>query len=435
MKSSDADNRDRGSSSLSRRLLLAGAAAVAAISTLPASAEDEQEGGDDQDRDDDRGRGGGGTTLAYVGTYTPNGKGIHRFRVDPASGALTDQKIFDTTGDPSTRNPSWIAFDPSRKFLYAANEIANFNGTTTGSVSAYSVNGANGDLTLLNTVTSGGAGPAHLSVDPLGKFVFVANYGGGNVAVLPIQANGSLGNPTDVKADNSACSPACPVGPIHAAKAPPGSFAISGHDAPHAHMIQADPAGNFVIVNDLGLDLTQVWKLDRANGKLTNPKNVASSPGAGPRHFAFHPNGRFFYSLNEEASTLAFMTYDAATGTLTPVQEISTLPAAFVGTNFTSEVAVSRNGRFVYAANRLHDTIAVFAIGPSGRATLLGEEATRGDYPRSFGIEPSGRFMYVCNHRGDAVTTFRLDGGGSELRFTGQYTAIGSPAVITFLRV
>jgi 6-phosphogluconolactonase len=436
MKSSDADDRDRGSGPLSRRFLLAGAAAAAAISTLPVSAEDDRDRGDDRgddrddDRDDDRGRGGAGTTLAYVGTYTPNGQGIHRFKVDPTSGALTQEKVF-----PSSVNPAWIAFGPGKRFLYSANEVANFNGTTTGSVSAYAVNRANGDLTLLNTVTSGGAGPAHLSVDPLGKFVFVANYGGGNVAVLPILANGSLGGPTDVKADNSACSPACPVGPTHAANAPPGSFAISGHDAPHAHMIEADPAGNYVIVNDLGLDLTQVWKLDRANGKLTDPKNVASSPGAGPRHFAFHPNGRWFYSLNEEASTLAFMIYDAATGTLTPVQEISTLPAAFVGTNFTSEVAVSRNGRFVYAANRLHDTIAVFAIGPNGRVRLLGEEWTRGDYPRSFGIEPTGRFMYVCNHRGDSVVTLRIDGGGGDLRFTGQYTAVGSPAVITFLRI
>src|SRR5262249_49591323 len=155
-----------------------------------------------------------------------------------------------------------------------------------------------------------------------------------NIAVLPINPDGSLANPSDVKADASACPGSCPVGPTKAAKAPPGSFAISGHDAPHAHMIQADPAGNYVIAIDLGLDLTQVWKLDRVNGKLRDPKNFPSSPGAGPRHFAFHPNGRWFYSLNEEASTLAFMTYNAATGVLTAVQEVATLPAAFVGTNF-----------------------------------------------------------------------------------------------------
>jgi 6-phosphogluconolactonase (cycloisomerase 2 family) len=263
----------------------------------------------------------------------------------------------------------------------------------------------------------------------------VANYGGGNVAVLPINADGSLGRPTDIQQDANAClpGPRCPVGPIIAQNAPPGSFARSGHDAPHAHAIDTDPAGNYAIANDLGLDLTIIWKFDRVSGKLLDPKRFPSSPGAGPRHFAFHPNGRWFYSLNEEASTLAFMIYDANSGSLQPVDEISTLPKDFAGTNFTSEVMVSPNGRFVYAANRLHDTIAIFSISGSGRPELIGEEWTRGDYPRSFNIDPSGRFMYVCNHRGDSVVTFRIDGDGRHLRFKGQYTPVGSPAVIVFL--
>jgi 6-phosphogluconolactonase (cycloisomerase 2 family) len=146
----------------------------------------------------------------------------------------------------------------------------------------------------------------------------------------------------------------------------------------------------------------------------------------------FHPNGRWFYSLNEEASTLAFMTYNAATGTLHPISEIQTLPPEFVGTNFTSEVRISANGNYVYAANRLHDTVAIFSIEASGQPTLIGEEWTRGDYPRSFTIDPSGSFMYVCNHRGDSVTSFRLY-DGSVLEFTGKYTPVGSPAVIVFL--
>jgi 6-phosphogluconolactonase len=400
---------------VSRRSLLKGVAAIGAVTTLgaarPAPAAKP-----------------GGRVLAYVGTYTPNGQGIYLFEVDGSTGALTQLKVF-----PSMVNPSWIAFDPTNRFLYSANEISNFNGTTTGSVSAYAVNAGNGDLTLLNTVTSGGAGPAHLSVDPLGKFVFVANYGGGNVAVLPVQGNGSLGNPTHVVNDTSACTPACPVGPTHAVNAPPGSFAISGHDAPHAHMIQTDPAGNFVIANDLGLDLTIVWQLNRPAGQLINHQTVPSSAGAGPRHFAFHPNGVWFYSLNEEASTIAFMTYDAASGVLTPVEEISTLPDEFVGTNFTSEVLVSQDGKIVYAANRLHDTIASFSIDHNGALTLVGEEWTRGDYPRSFNIDPNGQFMYVCNHRGDSVTTYRVHAGSGKLTFTDQYTAVGSPAVITFL--
>jgi 6-phosphogluconolactonase (cycloisomerase 2 family) len=420
MESNDIQQRGGSAGAVARRVVLAGAAAVAAARSVPVSA---------QSTGDGEGRPRRGATLAYVGTYTPNGQGIHLFRVDAATGALTPIKVF-----PSTTNPSWIALDPQQKFLYAANEIANFNGTTAGSVSAYAVDRSNGDLTLLNTVSSQGAGPAHLSVTPSGKFVLVANYGGGSVAVLPVHPDGSLGNATDVKRDADACSPACAVGPTHAQKAPPGSFAVSGHDAPHAHMVQTDPAGNFAVVNDLGLDLTIIWKLDGVNGKLSAPKTVASSPGAGPRHFAFHPNGRYFYSLNEEASTLAFLTYDAGSGSLSPVQELSTLPPAFVGTDFTSEVRVSDDGRFVYAANRLHDTVATFAVGPTGALTRLGEEWTRADYPRSFTIEPSGKFLYVCNHRGDSITTFRLEGDGRELTFTGQYTPVGSPAVITFLR-
>src|SRR6266511_1696044 len=231
MESKEAQQPDGAATPVSRRTFLAGVAAVAAAQSVSLASVSRAE---TEDHNHQGGHENGGGLLAYVGTYTPNGQGIHLFGGDQGSGALTPIKVF-----PSTVNPSWLAFDPGHKFLYAGNEIANFNGTTTGSVSAYAVNQTTGDLTLLNTVTSGGAGPAHVSVDPSSKFAFVANYGGGNVAVLPINPDGSLGNPTDVKADNSACSPACPVGPIHAQKAPPG---------------------NFVIVNDLGLDLTQVWK-------------------------------------------------------------------------------------------------------------------------------------------------------------------------------
>jgi 6-phosphogluconolactonase (cycloisomerase 2 family) len=381
-------------------------------------------------------RGQRGTQLAYVGCYTPNGQGIYLFQMNPKTGELTQIKVFQGTDTPlvSTRNPSWLAFDPQKKYLYAANEISNFSGTTTGAVSAFAIDQSNGDLTYLNSMSSRGGGPAHLSVDPSGKFVLVANYGGGNVAVLPILSNGSLGSATDVKRDADACVPApCPVGPTRAEKAPPGSFAISGHNAPHAHMIDTDPAGDFVIVNDLGLDLTIVWKFDKTAGMLSDPKTFPSSLGAGPRHFVFHPNGRWFYSLNEEASTLAFMTYDARTGMLSPREEIQTLPAEFVGTNFTSEVIVSHDGKFVYAANRLHDTIAIFSIDRNGAPTLVDEEWTRGDYPRNCNIDPTGNFLYACNQRSDAITTFRIDGDGSHLKFTGQYTPVGSPAVIVFL--
>jgi 6-phosphogluconolactonase (cycloisomerase 2 family) len=365
-----------------------------------------------------------GSVLAYVGAYTPNGQGIYLFSLDLATGALTQIKV--AAPIPS---PSWLAIHPNGNYLYAVNEISNFNGGTSGSVTALAINRANGDLTLLNVVSSQGGGPAHLSVDPLGQFVYVANYGGGSFAVLPILSNGSLGNATDVHLDVGS------VGPTKATNAPPGSFAISGHDAPHAHMIQADAAGAFVFGADLGQDRIYSWKLDRPNGRLlpNSPAFVAVPPGDGPRHFAFHPSGAFFYSLQEEASTLMTYGYDAATGSLTQQQIVSTLPEAFVGTNFTSEVRVSQDGNFVYAANRLHDSIAIFAIDRTGSLSFLDAVPTRGDYPRSFTIDPTGSFLISCNQRADALTTFSVKATAGKLVFTEQYTPVGSPACIVFL--
>jgi len=181
------------------------------------------------------------------------------------------------------------------------------------------------------------------------------------------------------------------------------------------------------------LDLVIIWKFDRTTGRLLAPKTFSTSPGAGPRHFAFHPNGVWFYLLNEEASTLAFMRYDPSTGSLQLIEEISTLPEGFVGTNFSSEIVVSPNGSFIYAANRLHDTIAIFSIERDGHPELIDEEWTRGDYPHSFNIDPSGRYMYVCNQRSDAVTTFNVVGNGRRLSFANRYTPVGSPASIIFL--
>jgi 6-phosphogluconolactonase len=412
MKPRDMEHRrTKSGSAVSRRSLLKSASLVAAAASGPARADD----------DDDRPR---PPILAYVGAYTPNGQGIYLFSMNPSNGRLTQIKV--AAAVPS---PSWLAIHPQGRFLYAVNEISNFNGTTSGSVSAFSINRTTGDLTFLNVVSSEGGGPAHLSVDPLGQFVYVANYGGGSIAVLPIQLNGSLGNATDVHLDVGA------VGPTHATNAPPGSFAISGHNAPHAHMIQADPAGKFVFHADLGQDRIYSWILNRGTGKLSpnTPAFVPIPPGDGPRHFAFHPNGRWFYSLQEEASTLLFFDYNAVNGTLTQQQMLSTLPSGFAGTNFTSEVRVSSDGRFVYAANRLHDTVGIFRVDGSGRLASVGQASTLGDYPRSFTIDPNGKFLYSCNQRSDAITAFRVLGDGRDLAFTGQYTAVGSPAVIVFL--
>jgi len=365
-----------------------------------------------------------GSILAYVSGYTPNGQGIYLFSFDVTTGALTQTKVA-----AAIPNPSWLAIHPNGNYLYAVNEISNYNGTTSGSVTALAINRATGDLTLLNVVSSQGGGPAHLSVDPLGQFVYVANYGGGSFAVLPINANGSLGNASYVQIDTGS------VGPTRATNAPPGSFAISGHDAPHAHMIEADATGAFVFGADLGQDRIYSWILDRPNGRLlpNAPAFVAVPPGDGPRHFAFHPSGLFFYSLQEEASTLMTYAYDAAHGTLTPQQIVSTLPADFVGTNFTSEVRVSQDGSFVYAANRLHDSIAIFAVERDGSLSFIDAAPTRGDYPRSFTIDPTGSFLISCNQRSDALTTFGVKATAGKLVFAEQYTPVGSPACVVFL--
>ena len=374
-----------------------------------------------------------GSILAYVGTYSSpqgpegskgNGQGIYLFQMDPSTGALSQRELFSNDS-----NPSWLAFNPSRTHLYAANETPTFQDTSSGSVSAFAIDRSNGHLTLLNTVSSQGAGPAHLSVHPSGKHVLVANYAGGTVAVLPVGSNGELAPATDVKQDKGT------VGPKHASSAPPGSFAISGHDRPHPHMIQADPAGQFVLASDLGLDEIFIWKFDVQKGRLSanDPASVPLPPGDGPRHFAFHPNGRWLYSLQEEGSTLVSFDYDAKGGRLSAKQTISSLPTGFTGTNFTSEVMVSPDGKFVYAANRLHDSIAFFSIGKGGTLTFAGEAWTRGDYPRSFNIDPTGNFLYSCNQRSDAIATFRIHRETGNLTFTGQYTPVGTPAIIVFL--
>jgi 6-phosphogluconolactonase (cycloisomerase 2 family) len=337
--------------------------------------------------------------------------------MDPQSGMLTQREVFkDDT------NPSWLALDKTRTHLYAANETGG------GAVSAFSIDSASGELTLLNRVSSGGAGPAHLSLHPSGKYVLVANYAGGTVAVLPIREDGRVSEPVDVHKDTGT------VGSLKAASAPPGSFAISGHDKPHAHMIEADPMGHFVLAADLGLDEIAIYKFDSASGTMTpnTPPSFKLPSGDGPRHFAFHTNRHWFYTLQEESSTLVLCDYDSARGVLKERQKISTLPKDFVGTNFTSEIALSADGRFVYVANRLHNSIAWFAVGHDGTLTWMGEEWTRGDYPRSFTIDPSGSFVYVCNQRSDAIACFKRDKKLGMLEFTGQYTAVGTPAIVRF---
>ena len=371
----------------------------------------------------------GTRTFAYVGTDTTpvdgaaNGKGIYLCEANGETGELNVLKLA-----AETASPSWLCLHPSGNFLYAVNEISNYEGNS-GSVSAFSVNRSTGELRHLNTVNSHGAGPAHMSVDAAGKFAFVANYFGGTIAVLPFEADGSLAPASFVHQDQGS------LGPDKAAGGPPGSFAISGHDAPHAHMIQPDPQNRFVLQTDLGQDRIYVYRLDQSTGQLTPAANpfVSLPAGDGPRHFTFHPNGRWMYSIQEEASTIVFFHYDPATGELVSRQTISALPHGFAGTNFCSEILMSPGGRFLYATNRLHNSIGAFAIGNDGRLTYLQDALTQGDYPNHITMEPGGGFLYVCNQRSDQITSFHVNRTTGHLVFTGKYQPLGTPMCLTFL--
>ena len=377
--------------------------------------------------------------LAYVGTFSSplrdvlptqvdlppgNGRGIHLFHVNRTTGEMTPAGIQEMG-----TSPSCLALNTSETRLYSANETDRVGEQKEGTVSAFAINRTDGKLELLNTVRSGGAGPTYVSVHPSGRFLLVANYFGGSVAVLPILRDGRLGAATDIQNDVGK------TGPAKATNAPPGSFAFSGHDRTHAHMIEADPSGRFVLHVDLGLDKIFVWKFYDQKSALTPNKQpgVSLTPGDGPRHFHFHPNGRWFYSIQEESSTIVLFDYDAATGRLTSRQTISTLPPRFAGSNFCSEILVSGDGRFVYAGNRLHDSIGIFSIESNGTLKYVGEEWTRGNYPRSFNFDPTGQFFYCCNQRGDTITMFRVDQKTGGLNFTGHYTPVGNPSIIVFL--
>jgi 6-phosphogluconolactonase len=420
MNRPDTFNRDEGPSKPSRRKLLKNVGALALTYAAGERALARASGA------------GRGRLLGHVGTYnTPvdggagNGKGIYLFEMNAATGELTLLKLA-----AAARNPSWLCLDPSGRHLYSGNEIFDYNGNS-GSVTAYGVNRETGDLQLLNVVSSEGTGPAYLSVRPSGKYLLVADYFGGSISVLPVLSTGALGSAVYTHRDTD------PVGKTVPSTGPAGSFAFSGHDKPHAHMIDSDPSGRFVLYTDLGQDRIYLHRFDEATGKLTPVQGspyVSLPGGDGPRHLVFHGNGKWLYSLQEEASTVVFFLFDPETGALRPQQTISTLPPGFKGTNFTSEILISNDGRFMYTANRLHDTIAVFAIRRDGRLSYQGETSTMGDYPRHLRIDPTETFLYSCNQRSDNIACFRINRTTGLLSFTGQYTGVGSPACIVFLK-
>ena len=367
---------------------------------------------------------------AYIGTYTPNladptayangnGEGIYLVNVDEASGTPSGLKLV-----AKDQSPSWFTFSADHRFLYAINEIDTYGPGKNGSMTAYAVDAASGALRKLNTVDCGGPIPSYASVDPSGKFLLVANYGGGSYAVIRIKPDGSLGETTDL------VKPQGPMSVYQAADRPVG---MRGNKAPHGsrgHMILADPTGQFIVGADAGRDQIFVWKLD-AGGKLNQVSVTKSVPGAGTRHFAFSPDGKTLYVGHEQNSRV--QVYGFAGGKLTPKgASVSTLPDGFQGSSTTSGLVIGKAGKHLYVANRVHDTIATFAIAPDGGIKRIADTHTEGTIPRTLTIDPNGKFLYSMNQHGDNIATFRLDANGVP-KFTGKFLAVGAPAAMVFV--
>ena len=349
--------------------------------------------------------------TVYVGTYTKgDSEGIYTCVLDPSTGELR------LAGDPAPiADPSFLAVDSKRRFLYSVSEESDASGGPTGSVSAFEISSEDGRLRHLNTQPSGGDGPCHLTVDATDRQVLVANYSGGTVAILPIGGDGRLGEPTDV---------------VHHRGSGPNPDRQQG---PHPHSINVDPTNRFAFVPDLGTDEVATYRINLVLGLLT-PADGLTAPlasGAGPRHFDFHPGGMYAYAINELDSTVTAFSYDGSTGALAELHTVSTLPDGFDGTNYPADVHVSPSGRFLYGSNRGHHSIAVFAIDQgSGTLTPLGHESVRGEWPRNFVIDPTGAFMLVANEHTDDIVSFRIDGETGLLEATGHVEKVPSPVCL-----
>ena len=365
------------------------------------------------------------TTTAfrvYVGTYTKRlphvqGKadGIYVYTMDSATGNLTlTHSVSDIT------NPSFLTLDPTQRYLYAVSEVEETDGTTGGAVCAYAVDPATGALTFLNRQRSHGTSPCHVTVDKTGKYLLVANYGSGTVAVLPILSEGQLGEATDVvQHQGSGADP-------------------DRQKGPHAHSIFPDPANRFVLSADLGIDAVFVYRLDTANGKLVpnQPAKASTPAGSGPRHLAFHPNGRFVYVINELGSTMTAFTYDGERGVLSEIETISTLPEGYAERSYCADVHVHPSGRFLYGSNRGHDSIAIFAIDEAtGKLTPIGYESTQGNFPRNFAIDPTGTYLYAANQNTDNIVAYRIDQATGKLTPTGHVVQVGTPVCVKIVPV
>ena len=356
--------------------------------------------------------------FVYVGTYTEEGgtsKGIYAYRFDPEGPTLTSVGLV-----APTINPSFLVVHPNHRFVYAVNEVANYTGKKSGAVSAFAIDRASGKLTLLNQVASGGADPCYITVDKTGKYVLVANYTGGSIAAFPILEDGRLGEASAfIQHTGHGTNP-------------------QRQEGPHAHSIDLSSDNRFAIVDDLGLDETLVYKFDSSRGLVTlnDPAFAKAAPGAGPRHFALHPKGKFGYVINEMGSTVSVFGYDAASGFLRPLQTISTLPKDFAGPNDAAEIELHPSGKFLYASNRGHDSIAVFAIDQNkGTLTLVEYSPTKGQSPRNFAIDPTGRLIFAANEKSDSIVIFRVNAQNGRLTPTGKVLDIAQPVCLRFLPI
>ena len=350
--------------------------------------------------------------IVYVGTYTrAPSKGIYAYRLR-ANGELTPMGAEGLAVE--TENPSFLAVHPNQRFLYAVNELDR----DAGAVSAFAIDAATGKLTLLNRVSSSGGSPCHVSIDASGKWLFVANYGGGSVVAFPLQTDGKLGEAATLMQHSGS------------------SVNKARQSGPHGHAVTASPDNRFVLAADLGLDRVIAYRLDPASGLgPKDPVTTNIAPGSGPRHLAFRPDGKFVYVLNEMFSNVVAFGYDAARGTLSPVQTLSTLPEGFSGESSGAEIAVHPNGRFLYASNRGHDSIAGFRINPEkGTLASVGHTLTQGRTPRGFAIDPSGRLLIAGNQNSGTVVVFRIDQQTGVLTPTGTVVQVPSPVSIAFAK-
>ena len=351
-------------------------------------------------------RGADEKLRAYVGTYTgPKAKGIYVFRFDPASGKPGPVELA-----AEVRSPSFLAIHPGRRFLYAVNESGG-SGKSGGAVSAFAIDEGTGKLSLIDEESSRGDGPCHIAVDAAGKNVLIANYGGGSVAALPISGDGKLG-------------PAATFIQHRGSSVDPGR-----QKGPHAHAIVLDARNRFALAADLGLDKVIVYRFDPARGSLEAAGDAGLKPGSGPRHLAFHPDGRRIYVINELSSTLTAFRYDAERGALQDIGTVSTLPEGHSGRNSTAEIVVHPSGKFVYGSNRGHDSIALFALdAESGMPRLVECRPTGGKTPRNFTVDASGRWLLAANQDSDTITVFRIDPATGKLTREGD--ALEAPAPV-----